>query len=300
MSIACNTEPSLPPEIEREVFELSALSDSRTIPKLLLVAHRVNLWIEPFLYRIVSIVDSSPTNRNKHQIPEHTFMRMLESKPASMWLTQTRHLSVAIRGGQHMEQILSMCSKTSNLAAILHPHDLFGGYKLARSLSLIAAMPLVRLSAHIGSLFHPDAIDFNHPVFARLTHLTFLDTFSIQPAGLGRLSYLTHVSFNYPSSCYPSGLHDKFVREVFGRCAILEVFIFCCDGNEALRGNIPFYTYLADEPRSVLLAMDNFLKDWGVGAEGGADYWVRAERFIKQRQSRGISPRDYAIFCQDG
>ncbi|KAJ7656029.1 hypothetical protein DFH06DRAFT_1199987 [Mycena polygramma] len=302
MAIASNTGPSLPPEIERQVFELSALADSRTIPRLLPVARRVNIWIEPLLYRIVSVVDLSPEHRNKHQIPEHVFHKMLESKPLPLWLDQTRQLSVAIRGGDHMEQVLSMCRNTSNLALILHPHDLFGGYKLAKSLALVAKMPLVRLSAHIGSLFHPDAADFSHPVFARLTHLTLLDTFAdhmMWATDLGKLPYLTHVSLNFPSSCYPTAPHDKFVREVFRSCVLMEVFIFCCDGNEALHGNIPYYPYLADDPRSLLLAMGNFLEDWGIGAEGGADYWVRAERFIKQRQSGEISPSDYAMFCED-
>ncbi|KAJ7656046.1 hypothetical protein DFH06DRAFT_1328878 [Mycena polygramma] len=220
MTIACNTEPLLPPEIEREVFELSAVCTRgvQDDPKLLLVARRVNIWIEPFLYRIISVVHLSPENWNKHQIPEHIFLKMLESKPASLWLALTRHLSVAIRGGDPMEQILSMCRTSSNLALIVHPYDLFGGYQLANSLALITTMPLVRLSAHIGSLFHPDAADFSHPVFAHLTHLTLLDTFAdhmMWATDLGQLPYLTHVSLHFPSSCYPTAPHDKFVREVF-------------------------------------------------------------------------------------
>ena len=38
------TEPRLPVELERKVFELAAHSRPKSIPTLLLVAHRVKIW----------------------------------------------------------------------------------------------------------------------------------------------------------------------------------------------------------------------------------------------------------------
>ncbi|KAJ7863290.1 hypothetical protein B0H14DRAFT_3444159 [Mycena olivaceomarginata] len=49
----------LPVELEREIFETAALSDPRSILTLILVAHRVKVWIEPLLYRVVSHHPSS-------------------------------------------------------------------------------------------------------------------------------------------------------------------------------------------------------------------------------------------------
>ncbi|KAJ7131406.1 hypothetical protein C8R44DRAFT_774790 [Mycena epipterygia] len=41
-----NCSPSFPPELEREIFESAAQLYPNTIPNLLLVARRVNEWIE--------------------------------------------------------------------------------------------------------------------------------------------------------------------------------------------------------------------------------------------------------------
>lgn len=37
-------EPCLPPELEREVFEIAALQDRSSINRLMLVAKRVKTW----------------------------------------------------------------------------------------------------------------------------------------------------------------------------------------------------------------------------------------------------------------
>ncbi|KAK7022377.1 hypothetical protein R3P38DRAFT_2960760 [Favolaschia claudopus] len=42
----------LPTELERLVFEYAAVNSSR-IPTLLLVAHRVRVWLEPMLYDVL-------------------------------------------------------------------------------------------------------------------------------------------------------------------------------------------------------------------------------------------------------
>ncbi|KAJ7500963.1 hypothetical protein B0H11DRAFT_2225352 [Mycena galericulata] len=291
-------EPTFPPELEREIFELSALLDSRVIPRLILVAHRVKIWIEPFLYSIISVEPPYLRNHTKRQIPEDILLAALESKPMSIWRDHTRHLSVGLPAGENMARIVDMCRGVSDLA--LFHANLDSNFQYAKFLPLMAAMPLVRLSTDLFALFHRERVDFSHPIFAHITHLNLLDTRAGYwwPEGLGRLPYLTHISFDFPSSPYPSGLHDRFLRDVFAHCALLEVFIFRCRNDDEVRGNLPYYTYLADEPRSVLLGVDNLLEDWKIGAQGGVDYWVRAERFIKQRQSGEISVRDYAIFHQ--
>ncbi|KAJ7439697.1 hypothetical protein B0H11DRAFT_2293343 [Mycena galericulata] len=293
-------EPIFPPELEREIFELSALLDSRVIPRLILVAHRVRIWIEPLLYRVISVEALSLIYHTmaKRQIPEDILLAALESKPMSIWRDHTRHLYVGLPAGENMTRILSMCSRISDLALFRANYE--PPFQYSKFLPLMAAMPLVRLSTYLRALFYHERVDFSHPIFTHITHLNLLDTRAGDwwPEGLGRLPCLTHISFDFPSSPYPSGLHDHFLRDVFAHCALLEVFIFRCRNDDEVRGNLPYYTYLADEPRSVLLGVYNLLEDWQIGAEGGVDYWVRAERFIKQRQSGEISVRDYAIFHQ--
>ncbi|KAJ7319357.1 hypothetical protein DFH08DRAFT_942291 [Mycena albidolilacea] len=47
----------LPQDLEREIFEFSALSNPRSIPKSVLVARHVKNWIESLLYRTLSVVN---------------------------------------------------------------------------------------------------------------------------------------------------------------------------------------------------------------------------------------------------
>ncbi|KAJ7137626.1 hypothetical protein C8R43DRAFT_1202884 [Mycena crocata] len=253
-------EPLLPPELERNIFAISALSDSTVIPALILVAHRVKIWIEPLLYRIVSL----DPRQTKHHVPEHVFLKALESKPANLWQDHTRHLSLGIPNAEQLDRILALCNHTSNLA-LFHIN---WSFRWAKFLPRMAAMPLVRLAANLCILFKPEVVDFDHSVFAHITHLT---------------------------SNYPCGPFDGFLRDVFAHCISLEVFVFRYK-NEVLRDCLHYYAYFADEPRAVVLGVDDFLKDWEIGAEGGVDYWVRAERFIKQRQSGEINPREYGVF----
>ncbi|KAK7047058.1 hypothetical protein R3P38DRAFT_3176535 [Favolaschia claudopus] len=48
-----SNSPCFPPELERYIFETAALFYPHTIPRLLPVARRVLIWIEPLLYRRV-------------------------------------------------------------------------------------------------------------------------------------------------------------------------------------------------------------------------------------------------------
>ncbi|KAJ7110575.1 hypothetical protein C8R44DRAFT_985751 [Mycena epipterygia] len=68
--------PSFPRELEREIVQITALTDASTIPPLLRVCHRVHIWVEPFLYRVI-LMNS-----------EHTIAGIaaaLDSKPSSFF-----------------------------------------------------------------------------------------------------------------------------------------------------------------------------------------------------------------------
>ncbi|KAJ7120747.1 hypothetical protein C8R43DRAFT_79800 [Mycena crocata] len=50
--------PLFPPDIEREIFEITARESRSTIPGLVLVAQRVKFWLEPILYRTLRVRDT--------------------------------------------------------------------------------------------------------------------------------------------------------------------------------------------------------------------------------------------------
>ncbi|KAK7000973.1 hypothetical protein R3P38DRAFT_1801042 [Favolaschia claudopus] len=56
--------PVFPPELEREIFEICALSQPPAIITLLLVAQRVKYWIEPLLYRTMALEYPNKARRN--------------------------------------------------------------------------------------------------------------------------------------------------------------------------------------------------------------------------------------------
>ncbi|KAJ7629850.1 hypothetical protein B0H17DRAFT_1091096 [Mycena rosella] len=64
--------PALPPELERQIFEICALFRPVSIPKLMLVAWRVKQWIEPILYRTVVIGALESATRDT-EFPVFTF-----------------------------------------------------------------------------------------------------------------------------------------------------------------------------------------------------------------------------------
>ncbi|KAJ7157714.1 hypothetical protein C8R43DRAFT_1125381 [Mycena crocata] len=55
--------PTLPTELEREIFELTALSRPVSIPKLMRISWRVKDWVEPFLYRTLVVCDKNSRNK---------------------------------------------------------------------------------------------------------------------------------------------------------------------------------------------------------------------------------------------
>ncbi|KAJ7493131.1 hypothetical protein B0H11DRAFT_1911561 [Mycena galericulata] len=59
-----------------------------------------------------------------------------------------------------------------------------------------------------------------------------------------------------------------------------------------------FY-YFKEDPRAVLLPVNDYLRDWEIGAEGGTDYWVIAEDFVKKRHSGVIQASNFAIISSE-
>ncbi|KAK7062466.1 hypothetical protein R3P38DRAFT_3167467 [Favolaschia claudopus] len=49
------SDPVFPVELEREIFEHTALMFPHSIPSLLRVARHVYIWIEPLLYRVIRV-----------------------------------------------------------------------------------------------------------------------------------------------------------------------------------------------------------------------------------------------------
>ncbi|KAJ6509156.1 hypothetical protein C8R47DRAFT_1208356 [Mycena vitilis] len=278
--------PLLPTDLEREIFEITALAYPGSIPRLVLVTQRVKLWVEPLLYRTLSVVDSSP-RLQLLQTLRITADACLQSKPASFLRSHVRHLAVSAVPTDKALSILSLCGQTRSLAIFQQPDPTF--------LPLLVAMPLLRLAAHLADLFGSEAaVDFRHAIFSHLTHLDMFDNVwdtNHLVLGLVSLPCLTHIMFNpdlYGDDRLPS------LRGMLHSCRSLQVLVVLFS-DETERGWDDEYQYFADDVRAVTMIAGGSLKDWEHGQTGGVDYWIQAERFILKRRSGEIKASEYAM-----
>ncbi|KAJ6493186.1 hypothetical protein C8R45DRAFT_1136197 [Mycena sanguinolenta] len=260
--------PRLPPELERQIFELTANSHPKAIPTLLLVAHRVKIWLEPILYSVV--VFSKPIPGHVLFDPEHPSFTM-RSTAVSRYIKKLC-ISYAEFPRRSLDPILVNGSAVQDLALV-------GAHSgLAPFLS---RMPLRRLSTELAYLFRPACFDFTHPLFSRITHLELTDDLEIARwedwRGLTTIPNLTHLAFLMQKSLL-------IFQNILTACPGLQVLIFLYFYSNPGSG----LWSLAHDARFVCIRGPSFYTDWETGARGGDDFWVRAEKFIAQRNSGEI------------
>ncbi|KAJ7489102.1 hypothetical protein FB451DRAFT_682670 [Mycena latifolia] len=173
--------PTLPLELEREVFEVVARLHPQMAPTLMRVARRVLVWIEPMVYETL-IFD----RRALHP----SFLLALKTKSAGFLHVRNLLLGTKLRlAPDESNLLLSACSGVVNLA-ILWPH-----HSMLRHLSV---MKLQRLTVDFKSLFYPRDINFAQPLFSTVTHLEIVETAMEEhlsgPSGPASLPELTHLT----------------------------------------------------------------------------------------------------------
>ncbi|KAJ7873186.1 hypothetical protein B0H13DRAFT_2058825 [Mycena leptocephala] len=277
------TDRTLPTELEREIFEIAAFFSPDSMPVLLLVARRVKIWIEPLLYRILTIYDPSlviPSVLTPNRVFRYSiagFHRLMDRKPTSFFHDYVRHIQLFILDAEEVTKILSVCDATINLAL----------YELPALLPPLSSLPLQRLSIWAEKLFLGTTVrDFSHPLFSQITHLFLLDSDRGGDWGtwstLAQIPRLTHLSF------YSSRMANSVCRGALEHCKALEVLAIWCANQTKLETNIPRRAELAYDVRFVMVVVEGveeFLADWESGAQGGEDYWVRAEALVQKRRA---------------
>ncbi|KAJ7160589.1 hypothetical protein C8R43DRAFT_993381 [Mycena crocata] len=275
-------DPVLPPEIEREIFEIAALASLESIPLFVLVAQRVRTWMQPLLYRAVA---TAPAKRRPGSLSEgimcRAYLKVLNPTSSAVFHDHVRQLYFCgdMNDGEHIERMLSLCSGVVNLALFNTP--------FAWTLPpVVADLPLQRLTADLETVF-PGKVDFTHGLFSQITHLDIFLTILSEEwiAGLGELPRLTHLSLESGEE------HAVLFPGILASCSHLEVLL--------IRWSLDYpeedFSGFQDDPRAVLVCVSEYLRDWILGATGGEDYWIRAERFICQRKSGEIPSSNYVL-----
>ncbi|KAJ7458296.1 hypothetical protein B0H11DRAFT_2061639 [Mycena galericulata] len=269
-------EASLPPEIEREIFEWTAIHHPSSIPTLLRVARRVQLWVEPYLYRIMI-----PEPGRPYSIVEDAVLRPTsQSRPASFYRDAVRHLYLSYQFDASPE-VLKVFTRTRYLAVTGSRVDSISPSEL---IPILLGMDLRRLSLSLEDLFGGrEHIDLNHPLFNSITHLDVFDhVASIAPQispHVTALPALTHL-------CLNNGVPGHILRALLSDCPRLRVLV-------NLWGIASPARYFArnppvSDPRFVVGVYSDYKNEWIAGARGALDFWTIAEEFVRRKRSGGI------------
>ncbi|KAJ7461191.1 hypothetical protein FB451DRAFT_1563001, partial [Mycena latifolia] len=267
-----SSPPAFPPELERQIFEICALSRIVAIPRLMLVAWRVKQWVEPLFYRTLTIASEGDLHwatKGFPVFPIKMVLSAIKTRPATFFQDSVRNLLLYDDSAGALAAILSVCTGVENLWLT----------STNNNSSVLESLPLKHLYAKLDPIFwiFPPA----HPVFSRITHLELFDypdDTTVLSSRLPLIPQLTHLSFNH---------HDllSICPHFLQTCISLSVLV-CHDPWHNFRSGSA--TALSSDVRFVVMHHSDFLWDWQMGVYTGLDYWTRAESFIAKRRSGEI------------
>ncbi|KAJ7670760.1 hypothetical protein DFH06DRAFT_141753 [Mycena polygramma] len=268
--------PLLPSGLEKEIFETTAMLHPESIRTLALVARRVKIWVEASRYRTLYICGSKAGSYGVANSPHALTLDALATLATSEPTVLREHaLNVAFVGCDNtvVTKILSECDAISNLLLFFVGHP--------SHLARLSVLRLERLSVVLQLLFPPPcARDFTHSLFAAITHLDVWTPMSTQRdwehwSGLPQIPHLSHLSFHDSPN-----ISNVLCQAALTHCISLKVLVIVATDSHLDRSEVA-----AGDPRLVVVYVSDFLGEWASGAQGGVDYWVRAEQLVEQRRS---------------
>ncbi|KAJ6540500.1 hypothetical protein B0H19DRAFT_1175762 [Mycena capillaripes] len=301
-------DPRVPHELERLIFEYAAFSHPSSIPSLMLVAWRVNQWVEPLLYRVV-IVSPGLAVRQIHGfpvVPVSILLRAAAARPSSFLELAVRHLLL-----QEATEPLRSAVVNGILAACPCVTTLWHSGGIPHLNILGDLQRLSHLATNVRRLFSPGLVDFTHPLFRNITHLEFLDASQSLPlkvsTDLTCIPHLTHIAFNviqkptFTHGFFPYLLHTPIATSDILHAALQDarlqciIFFFSPSTYDLPADARPD----SDDERFVYVSRTDVCLDWLRGVDGGEDHWARAEAFIAAKRAGTVDSSRYVIFDTD-
>ncbi|TFK60352.1 hypothetical protein BDN72DRAFT_534449 [Pluteus cervinus] len=263
-------EPRFPLDIEQLIFEDVARNNRGSIPKLMLVCHRVKHWTQSILYAVI-IRNESPLVPQKYYPPVERL---------SAYAHFVHHLLAFFEiGNEDLQDHLRLCEKLTNVALWCSTLSL-------DALRLLEGLPNLRqLVIHLSAVF-PSGPPYNvekSPAFRMLTHLELLDDVDKlswnQLRGLAKLNNLTHLALNSVQT-------EPVVRSILEDCKGLRVLLLHDSGQ--LNDDANF------EARVVFVCyrIEDYIRDWIALAEGRWCSWDDAKKEVRARREPG---KEYEI-----
>ncbi|KAJ7166553.1 hypothetical protein C8R43DRAFT_986328 [Mycena crocata] len=281
--------PRLPPELERQIFEITAILQPKAVPTLIRVARRVRLWMEPSLYKVIRI-SAGESKRDA----DNAILRAVDNKPVDFFANATRRMwlstfSLHFFGTRprnpwseaELTRVLHVCTGVKDIM-------IMGDIVKPPLLSLVAAMRPTRVSMLVNVTFADGLIDFGAPFFSRATHLHFSDLEDMMTADwpdwltLARLPALTHLAV------YCKGL-DALLPRLLAALPNLAVLIAFTEDTE---GTVLQHVKTPDIRLVVIEPTNGFMDEW---ASGGEDSWSRADDFIARKRRGEVEASCYHL-----
>ncbi|KAJ7164198.1 hypothetical protein C8R46DRAFT_1192951 [Mycena filopes] len=285
-----SVEPRLPPDLERLIFETCAVSLPSTMAKLMLVAWRVKAWIERLLYRVLFVPKSEILHRRGHLEGFHIFspaaLRLIETNSHGFLHRLVRAVLIAGIDRNQYPEILTTCSATTHLRI-----DLPSSSHLPE---LAALKTLRRLTIGVGMLF--TTITGTGPLFPHLTHLELLESYLPNPRSRWALDaddVYDKLQSRFPSLTHlalTTTPHNAVSAQTIHADAKLRCIVYLVTAPIVLREGSP---YLHDRRFVCVPQATDHRVEWLRGADGGEDFWTRAEAFIEARREGAVDASEY-------
>ncbi|KAJ6491745.1 hypothetical protein C8R47DRAFT_1121629 [Mycena vitilis] len=227
-----STSPRFDPALEQKFFEHAAILYPAMIPVFLRVARRVLEWMEPYIYKDITIATQARNSESSIAL-----LQAAQSKPAHFFAHAVRYLrlnaaslSIGLKGfpwdtqqlksddgwsDAELASLLHLCTAVTHLALI-------GDLSNNRLLPILGRMQPANLTLAVDIVQNPPP-RFNLPFFQNITHLHLFDAdvnlFDADCSILRTWSYwspiselpgLTHLAFpcQTPNSILPVLLSD--------------------------------------------------------------------------------------------
>ncbi|KAJ7279648.1 hypothetical protein C8J57DRAFT_1502289 [Mycena rebaudengoi] len=246
--------------------------------------------LQSFLYHVLVYAERAD-NWRWHRMPP--LDNELFPERATLLREHVRHLSLqAASRAADIHEILTVCTAARNLA-------FYGAVDPSFIPHLDQIRPL-RMCVHASDLFAGSPV-FSHPLFASITYLELTDNdisaYNDESwKSLVSLPCLTHLALNYYSSVPARLLHMLLEERKLLQALILivweEELLELWDDVE--NGVSAYPTH---DARFVVTVCNDFVGDWIGGAWGRAEFWTRADNFIRLKRW-GKIPNVY--FFADG
>ncbi|KAJ7628244.1 hypothetical protein DFH06DRAFT_724320, partial [Mycena polygramma] len=274
-----NLEPFFPPELEREIFETAAMRDPTSIPVLLRVCHRAHAWVEPLLYRVLTIDNGSSS-----------ILRAAEAKSASFLHIAVRHvyLERPVELSEPRKMLLRKCTGAIDLYFdTIFEIDFFD----------LGPTRLLKLSLSVPSNVSTRRQLLQHPNLRPLTHLDLYEPADVRPtwedwSALAALPALTHLCL---SREFPSDVLIRAMKDCPRLAVAVRAFWGGLKEREDAISSARNIATITTDPRIVVLVVSSYDEDWGVGARGGEDCWIHAEAFIAEKRRGKIDKGCYFL-----